>query len=80
MFDLLIKTLYKIQFLNMSKSIDIQLHSIKLKADFYPCELKDGRATLNIPDNPNIEFVVMHLDKNGNAHEDIAVDMKKYKV
>jgi hypothetical protein len=56
------------------------LQSIKLKADFYPCELKDGRATLNIPDNPNIEFVVMHLDKNGNAHEDIAVDMKKYKV
>ena len=53
------------------------MQSIKLKADFYPCELKDGRTTLNIPDNLNIEFVVMHLDKNGNAHEGIAVDMKK---
>ena len=48
-----------------------------LVADFYPCELKDGRAILNLPNNPNLELVVMHLDRNGKDQEGIAVDMKK---
>ena len=48
-----------------------------LVADFYPCELKDGRATLNLPNNPNLEFVVMHLDRQGKDHEGIAVEMDK---
>ncbi len=79
---------YKKIIINKSSKCNTQSHSVSLTenigprtpvlvADFYPCELKDGRATLNLPDNPNIEFVVMHLDKNGNAHEGIAVDMKK---
>jgi len=46
-------------------------------ADFYPCELKDGRAILNLPENPNLEFVVMHIDRNGNDHEGIAIEMDK---
>ena len=48
-----------------------------LVGDFYPCKLKDGRATLNLPNNPNLQFAVMHLDKKGNDHEGMIVEMDK---
>lgn len=48
-----------------------------LVGDFYPCELEDGRATLNLPNNPNLQFAVMHLDKKGNDHEGVIVAMDK---
>jgi hypothetical protein len=31
-------------------------------ADFEPCELRDGRATLNIPNNSYLKFVVLSID------------------
>ena len=46
-------------------------------ADFEPCELKDGRATLNISTNPNLKFVVLSLDKKGNEHEGVIVSKQK---
>ncbi len=33
-----------------------------LLGDFYPCELNDGRATLNLPDNTDLQFVFIHMD------------------
>jgi hypothetical protein len=48
-----------------------------LVGDFFPCELSDGRATLNLPNNPNLKFALMHLDKKGNEHEGIIVQMNK---
>ncbi|HLN35765.1 MAG TPA: hypothetical protein VK250_10870, partial [Nitrososphaeraceae archaeon] len=48
-----------------------------LLGDFYPCEVKDGRATLNLPDDPNIEFVMMHISKSGGHHSGIIVEMNK---
>jgi hypothetical protein len=48
-----------------------------LVADFYPCELKDGRATLNLPNNINLGFVVMHIDREGKENEGIMVAMDK---
>ena len=48
-----------------------------LVGDFYPCELEDGRATLNLPNNPNLHFAVMHLNKKGNDHEGMIVEMDK---
>jgi hypothetical protein len=46
-------------------------------ADFEPCELKDGRATLNIPTNPNLKFVVLSIDKKGNDHDGAIVTKQK---
>ena len=46
-------------------------------ADFEPCELRDGRATLNIPTHPNLKFVVLSLDKKGNEHDGIIVTKQK---
>ncbi|MFB5600770.1 MAG: hypothetical protein ACE5SW_11170, partial [Nitrososphaeraceae archaeon] len=48
-----------------------------LVADFYPCELKEGRATLNLPNDQNLGFVVMHIDREGNENEGIMVAMDK---
>jgi hypothetical protein len=46
-------------------------------ADFEPCELRDGRATLNIPNNPNLKFVVLSIDKKGNEHDGIIAYKQK---
>ena len=46
-------------------------------ADFEPCELRDGRATLNIPNNPYLKFVVLSLDKKGNEYDGIIVTKQK---
>ncbi|MDW3626582.1 MAG: hypothetical protein QOK72_08055, partial [Nitrososphaeraceae archaeon] len=46
-------------------------------ADFEPCELRDGRATLNIPNNPYLKFVVLSLDKKGNEYDGITVTKQK---
>ena len=46
-------------------------------ADFYPCDLRDGRATLNIPNNPNLKFVVLTIDKKGNNHEGAIITKEK---
>ncbi|MFB5600153.1 MAG: hypothetical protein ACE5SW_08015, partial [Nitrososphaeraceae archaeon] len=48
-----------------------------LLGDFFPCELKDGRATLNLPSNPNLQFIVMHIDKKGENHDGVSVEMEK---
>ena len=78
-----IKKVYK-----RDNSCPTQSDSIQLKgkilgkgvivlADFEPCELRDGRATLNIPTNPNLKFVVLSLDKKGNEHDGITVTKQK---
>ena len=78
-----IKKVYK-----RDNSCPTQSNSIQLKgkilgkgvivlADFEPCELRDGRATLNIPINPNLKFVVLSLDKKGNEHDGITVTKQK---
>jgi hypothetical protein len=46
-------------------------------ADFEPCELRDGRATLNIPTNPNLKFVALSIDKKGNNHEGAIITKQK---
>ena len=46
-------------------------------ADFEPCDLRDGRATLNIPTNHNLQFVVLSLDKKGNEHNGVIVSKQK---
>jgi len=46
-------------------------------ADFEPCKLSDGRATLNIPINPNLKFVVLSLDKKGNDNDGALVSKQK---
>ena len=78
-----IKKVYK-----RDNSCPTQSDSIQLKgkilgkgvivvADFEPCELRDGRATLNIPTNPNLQFVVLSLDKKGNEHDGVIVSKQK---
>lgn len=32
---------------------------------------------MNLPNNPNLQFAVMHLDKKGNDHEGVIVEMDK---
>src|ERR671912_206119 len=79
----IIKKVYK-----RDNSCPTQSDSIQLKgkilpkgvivlADFEPCELKDGRATLNVPDTPNLKFVVLFIDKKGNNHEGAIVTKQK---
>ncbi|HEX7140918.1 MAG TPA: hypothetical protein VF222_00405, partial [Nitrososphaeraceae archaeon] len=79
----IIKKVYK-----RDNSCPTQSDSIQLKgkilpkgvivlADFEPCELKDGRATLNIPANPNLKFVVLFIDKKGNDHEGAIIPKQK---
>jgi hypothetical protein len=46
-------------------------------ADFEPCELRDGRATLNIPTNPNLKFVALSIDKKGNNNEGAIITKQK---
>ena len=46
-------------------------------ADFEPCELRDGRATLNIPNIQNLKFVVLSIDKKGNEHKGAIVAKQK---
>jgi hypothetical protein len=78
-----IKKVYK-----RDNSCPTQSDSIQLKgkilgkgvivlADFEPCELRDGRATLNIPTHPNLKFIVLSLDKKGNEHDGIIVPKQK---
>ena len=78
-----IKKVYK-----RDNSCPTQSDSIQLKgkilgkgvivvADFEPCELRDGRATLNIPTNHNLQFVVLSLDKKGNEHNGVIVSKQK---
>jgi hypothetical protein len=78
-----IKKVYK-----RDNSCPTQSNSIQLKgkilgkgvivlADFEPCELRDGRATLNIPTNPNLKFVVLSLDKKGNEHDGMIATQQK---
>ncbi|HYJ01737.1 MAG TPA: hypothetical protein VEW92_05945 [Nitrososphaeraceae archaeon] len=78
-----IKKVYK-----RDNSCPTQSNSIQLKgkilgkgvivlADFEPCELRDGRATLNVPTNPNLKFVVLSLDKKGNEHDGIIATKQK---
>ncbi|MGE0242682.1 MAG: hypothetical protein AB7F53_01355, partial [Nitrososphaeraceae archaeon] len=55
----------------------IQGKGVIVLADYDPCELKDGRATLNIPNNPNLKFVVLSIDKQGNEHEGAIVSKQK---
>ncbi|MDW0149729.1 MAG: hypothetical protein QOK89_05040, partial [Nitrososphaeraceae archaeon] len=79
----IIKKVYK-----RDNSCPTQSDSIQLKgkilpkgvivlADFEPCELKDGRATLNVPDTPNLKFVVLFIDKKENNHEGAIVTKQK---
>ncbi|MGD1839184.1 MAG: hypothetical protein ACPKPY_14135, partial [Nitrososphaeraceae archaeon] len=46
-------------------------------ADYDPCKLKDGSATLNIPNKSNLKFTVLYLDKNGNDHKGAIIDLDK---
>ncbi|MGB9169306.1 MAG: hypothetical protein WCB31_10305, partial [Nitrososphaeraceae archaeon] len=48
-----------------------------LLGDFYPCELKDGRATLNLPDNPDLQFMFLHVDKYGDEYEGVTVPLER---
>jgi hypothetical protein len=78
-----IKKVYKRDNLCPTQSDSIQLKGkilgkgVIVLADFEPCELSDGRATLNIPTNPNLKFVVLSLDKKGNEHEGIIITKQK---
>ena len=78
-----IKKVYK-----RDNSCPTQSDSIQLKgkilgkgvivlADFEPCELRDGRATLNIPANPYLKFVVLSIDKKGNEHDGIIISKQQ---
>ena len=51
--------------------------NILLLADFEPCKLKDGRSTLSIPNNPNLKFVVLSIDKKGNNHKGAIIELDK---
>ena len=55
----------------------IQGKGVIVLADYDPCELKDGRALLNIPNNQNLKFVVLSIDKKGNSHEGAIVSKQK---
>jgi hypothetical protein len=79
----IIKKIYK-----RDNSCPTQSDSIQLKekilgkgvivlADFEPCELIDGRATLNVPNNPNLKFVALSIDKKGNEHDGVIVAQQK---
>ncbi|MGE5635238.1 MAG: hypothetical protein ACM3VV_08390 [Deltaproteobacteria bacterium] len=48
-----------------------------LLGDFYPCELNDGRATLNLPDNTDLQFVFIHMDIYFDEYEGVFVPMEK---
>jgi hypothetical protein len=48
-----------------------------LIGDFYPCKLNDGRATLNLPNTPNLQFALIHLDKKDGNHEAVVVSPQK---
>jgi hypothetical protein len=51
--------------------------NIVLLADFEPCKLKDERSTLSIPNNPYLKFVVMSIDKKGNNHKRVIIELDK---
>jgi hypothetical protein len=79
----IIKKVYKRDNTCPTQSDSIQLKEkilgkgVIVLADFEPCELRDGRATLNIPNNPNLKFVVLSLDKKGNEHDGIIAYKQK---
>jgi hypothetical protein len=79
----IIKKIYKRDNSCPTQTDSIQLNGkilpkgVIVLADFEPCELKDGRATLNIPDTPNLKFVILFIDKKGNDHEGAIVTKQK---
>jgi hypothetical protein len=79
----IIKKVYKRDNTCPTQSDSIQLKEkilgkgVIVLADFEPCELRDGRATLNIPNNPNLKFVALSIDKKGNEHDGIIVYKQK---
>jgi hypothetical protein len=48
-----------------------------LIGDFYPCKLDNGRATLNLPNTPNLQFALIHLDKKNGNHEAVVLSPQK---
>ncbi|MDR4511542.1 MAG: hypothetical protein MRJ93_07540 [Nitrososphaeraceae archaeon] len=46
-------------------------------ADFHPCTLQDGRSTLILPDDVNLVFVVMHIERDGDENDGAMVPMDK---
>ncbi|HYZ95924.1 MAG TPA: hypothetical protein VE524_04875, partial [Nitrososphaeraceae archaeon] len=79
----IIKKVYKRDNTCPTQSDSIQLKEkilgkgVIVLADFEPCELRDGRATLNIPNNPNLKFVALSIDKKGNEHDGVIVSKQK---
>ena len=47
---------------------------IRLLADFYPCNIKDGGVTLNIPDTQNIKLAALIMDKTSSSNYGILIN------
>ena len=44
---------------------------------FDPCRISDGSVTLNIPNTESIKLALLFIDKSGNNHGGILVDIVK---
>ena len=79
----IIKKIYKRDNTCQTQSDSTQLKgklpqkNVIILADFEPCKLKDGRSTLSIPNNPYLKFVVLSIDKKGNNHKGVMIDLEK---
>jgi hypothetical protein len=79
----IIKKIYKRDNTCQTQSDSTQLKgklppkNVIILADFEPCELRDGRSTLSIPNNPYLKFVVLSIDKKGNNHKGVMIDLEK---
>ena len=50
---------------------------IRLLADFYPCKIKDGGISLNIPDTQNIKLAALFMDKTSSNNYGILINPTK---
>lgn len=46
-------------------------------AGYEPCKVNDGSVTLNLPNNPNLAFTVIHFDDNSDDQKGAMVDLDK---
>ena len=47
---------------------------MRLLADVYPCKIKKGGVTLNIPDTQNIKLVALFMDKTSSNNYGILIN------
>ncbi len=56
------------------QSLYVPIVNVRLLADVYPCKIKNGGITLNIPDTQNIKLAALFMDKTSKNNYGILIN------